>query len=86
MLILVLIIHARRSPVEIITRGIIFITVGSINILLVNKVSHLMALPAMMDIIANNIIGLMIFIFSLIDRNELERFGPQSTTNLNRTE
>jgi hypothetical protein len=83
---LVLIIHAITNPKEIIIRGISLISVGNINILLVNNIIHLIDLPAIIDIEPRSIVGTIIFKFSLILVNELDKFGPHRTTNLNRVE
>jgi hypothetical protein len=83
---LVLIIQARIRPIVIIIIGSILIIVGRINVLLVNVIIHLIDLPAMIDIDPNNIVGIIISIFSLILVNALVKFGPHNTTKLNRTE
>jgi len=82
----VLIIHAINSPVVIIINGVNFISVGNINILFVKSIIHLIVLPAMIDIVPRNIIGIIILICSLMSINELDKLGPQRTTKLNRTE
>ena len=84
--ILVLIIHAVNNPMLIINSGVILIRDGSMYILLVSNIAHLMDLPAIIDIVPSSIIGMMIFICSLMWRNGLDRLGPHSTTKLNRTE
>jgi hypothetical protein len=83
---LVLIIQARIRPIVIIIIGSSLIIVGRINVLLVNVIIHLIDLPAMIDIDPNNIVGIIISIFSLILVNALVKFGPHNTTKLNRTE
>lgn len=85
-MILVLMSQARINPVVIRARGIIFMVRGNINILFVSKVAHLIALPVVIDRVASNRVGVIIFVFSLIARNAFERFGPHRTTSLNRTE
>jgi hypothetical protein len=84
--ILLLIVQANISPSNTIIKGVIFIIVGRINSFIVKSIIHLIMLPAVIDIIPSNIVGVMIFIFSLIDRNELHILGPHSTTILKRTE
>lgn len=83
---MVLINQANTKPEVIRTNGIIFILSGSINMLFVNIVAHLIALPVVIDKIASNRVGVMILVFSLIARNGFERFGPHRTISLNRTE
>jgi hypothetical protein len=84
--ILQLINQANAKPKEIINRGAIFIMVGRINVFIVRKVNHLIALPAIIDIVPNIIVGRIIFISSLIERKELVKLGPHRTINLNRAE
>lgn len=78
--------HARRRPNVIINRGSIFNGVGSMNIWLVSSISHLIELPAIMDITPRSMVGKIIRSSSLTARNGLERLGPHSTISLNRTE
>jgi hypothetical protein len=70
----------------IIIIGIIFIIDGSMNILFVKNIIHLIDLPAITDIVPRSIVGIMIFICSLIYINEFDRFGPHRTIKLNRIE
>lgn len=81
-----LISQASTRPLVIKARGIIFMTSGSINISFVSRVAHLIALPVVIDMVASNNVGVIIFAFSLIARNEFDRFGPHRTMSLNRTE
>lgn len=60
--------------------------VGRINVLIVRKVNHLIALPAIIDIVPSIIVGRIIFISSLIERKELVKLGPHRTISLNRAE
>lgn len=78
--------QAMIKPALIKARGIIFIVRGSINILFVRRVAHLIALPVEIDRVASNKVGVIIFVFSLIARNVFDRFGPHKTISLNRTE
>jgi hypothetical protein len=83
---LVLIIHAIIKPEVIILIGINLINIGSINILLVKSIIHLIALPAKIDIDPRSIVGVIILMVSLILVNELDRLGLHKTTKLNRAE
>lgn len=83
---LVLISQAPINPVVTIIRGVILISVGKMNVLVVSRVIHLIPLPAKMDVAASNMVGAMIFISSLIAINELQRLGPQRTARLKRIE
>jgi hypothetical protein len=81
-----LIIHALSKPRVIIIRGVILSRVGKINRLFDNSIIHLIDLPAIIDITPNSIVGIIMFISSLIEENELHKLGPHNTTMLNRTE
>jgi len=83
---LVLISHAPINPPVTIIRGVTLISVGRINELILSKVIHLIALPAVIDSAARSKVGLIILISSLIDINELHRLGPQRTASLKRIE
>jgi len=84
--ILVLISQAAINPIVTIISGVTLINVGKINELVDNKVIHLMALPAVIDIEASSIVGAIILISSLMDINVLQRLGPQRTARLKRIE
>jgi len=45
--------------------GAIFIMAGKINVLIVRKVNHLIALPATIDIVPSIIVGRIIFLYLL---------------------
>lgn len=81
-----LIIQANNNPVLIINNGSSLINIGNIIMLVVSKVNQLTALPAIIDIMPSSIVGRIIFIFSLMLMNALDKLGPQSTIKLNRTE
>lgn len=74
------------NPMATIISGRILISVGKINELLDSSVIHLIALPAVIDIVARSIVGAIILISSLIAINELQRLGPHNTARLNRKE
>lgn len=81
-----LIIHAISSPKITITMGIIFIIVGNISNLLLRHIIQLIILPEIIDMVPRSIVGKIILICSFTCINELQRFGPQRTISLNRTE
>jgi len=81
-----LINQAIANPREIINSGATFIMAGKMNLFIVKKVNHLTALPAMIDIVPSSIVGIIIFMSSLIDRKALVKLGPHIIINLNRAE
>lgn len=83
---LVFISHAIMNPVVTIMIGITLINEGRINVLVDSRVIHLIALPAVIDIAASSIVGVIIFVSSLIDIKVLHRFGPHKTASLKRIE
>lgn len=86
MLWLVLIIQAIIKPVVINIIGISFRCNGSVKMLFVININHLIVLPATIDIDPRSIVGKMIFMCSLIFSSGFVRLGPHNTINLNRTE